>query len=273
LLKGLWGPLVVYSSILFDDFVVGCESVMDFLINEDESLEDLQCKGLKLIQKRKGFRFGIDAVLLANFANVKQNSHVIDLGTGTGIIPLLIYAKRMPGRIVGVEIQEYLVEMAKRSILLNSAESVIEIIEGDIKNLELLGRATFDSVTTNPPYTKSNSGIRCESIAKDISRHEILCSLEDVIRAASSLLKPGGDFAMVHKPERLIDIACLMREYKIEPKYMQFVHPYPSKKPNILLIRGVKGGGKDLKVMDPLYVYNCDGKYSDEINRIYGRGE
>lgn len=245
---------------------------MEILVNEDESLEDLQCNGLKLIQKKVGFRFGVDAVLLANFAIVKAKSKLIDLGTGTGVVPLLLGVKSKATQIIGVEIQEHLVDMAKRSVLLNQMEDKVQIISGDIKNLEALGRGTFDTVTTNPPYTKLNSGIRCSDTAKDISRHEILCSLEDVIKTSALLLKTGGNFAMVHKPERLADIVCLMRQYKIEPKYMQFVHPYPHKKPNILLVKGVKCGGADLKIMDPLYVYDLSGNYSKEINLIYGRG-
>lgn len=242
------------------------------LINSDESLEDLQCNGLKLIQKKDGFRFGVDAVLLANFATIKENTNVIDLGTGTGVVPLLLYAKSKAAKIVGVEIQEHLVDMAKRSVLLNNAQEKVEIINGDIKTLEHFGKGSFDVVTTNPPYTKLNSGIRCTDIAKDISRHEILCSLEDVIKTSSRLLKIGGNFAMVHKPERLADLICLMRQYKIEPKYLQFVHPYPNKKPNILLVKGVRGGGADLKIMAPLYVYDENMNYSKEINSIYGRG-
>lgn len=245
---------------------------MDVRINSGERVDDLQCKGLKLIQKEEGFCFGIDAVLLANFADVRKNDRVIDLGTGTGIIPILLAGKTQALSLVGLEIQEQMVEMAHRSVLLNDLQDRVKIVCGDIKEpLKHFKPASFNVVVTNPPYINKGGGIVNPSDTKAISRHELFCSLEDVIRTSSKLLIPGGRFAMVHKPERLADIIYLMRTWKIEPKYLRFVHPSPYKKPNLLLIRGIKNGNPELKMMEPLYVYDENGNYSDEINRIYGR--
>jgi len=245
---------------------------LDVRINSGERVDDLQCKGLKLIQKEEGFCFGIDAVLLANFADVRKNDRVIDLGTGTGIIPILLAGKTQALSLVGLEIQEQMVEMAHRSVLLNDLQDRVKIVCGDIKEpLKHFKPASFNVVVTNPPYINKGGGIVNPSDTKAISRHELFCSLEDVIRTGSKLLIPGGRFAMVHKPERLADIIYLMRTWKIEPKYLRFVHPSPYKKPNLLLIRGIKNGNPELKMMEPLYVYDENGNYSDEINRIYGR--
>jgi len=245
---------------------------LDVRINNGERVDDLQCKGLKLIQKEEGFCFGIDAVLLANFADVRKNDRVIDLGTGTGIIPILLAGKTQAASIAGLEIQEQMAEMAQRSVLLNDLQDRVRIVCGAIKDtFKYFKPASFDAVVTNPPYINRGGGIVNPLDTKAISRHEIFCSLEDVIRTSSKLLAPCGRFAMVHKPERLADIIFLMRTWKIEPKYLRFVHPSPYKKPNLLLIRGIKNGNPELKMMEPLYVYDEKGNYSDEINRIYGR--
>ncbi|NTV89028.1 MAG: tRNA1(Val) (adenine(37)-N6)-methyltransferase [Clostridiales bacterium] len=239
---------------------------------ENESIDDLQLNGLKLIQKKDGFRFGVDAVLLADFADVKKNDIVIDLGTGTGIIPVLLAAKKTPKHITGLEIQTDMAEMAARTIKMNDLEEKIDIVCGDIrKAVEKFGNASFSCVVSNPPYMNSGGGLVNPSDSKAIARHELLCSLEDVISTSSRLLCPAGRFAMVHRPERLVDIICLMRKYSLEPKYLRFVHPAPYKKPAMILIRGTKNGNAQLKVLEPLYVHDEAGKYSAEINRIYGR--
>ncbi|HHW47794.1 MAG TPA: tRNA1(Val) (adenine(37)-N6)-methyltransferase [Clostridiaceae bacterium] len=225
-----------------------------------------------IIQNTEAFCFGIDAVLLANFADVKKGDKVIDLGTGTGVIPILLAGKTQASKIVGVEIQPEMAEMASRSVKLNNLEDRIEIVTGDIKDsAEYFGSSTFNVVVTNPPYISKGSGLINPSDSKALSRHEILCTLEDVIRVSSKLLVPGGQFAMVHRPERLVDILCLMRNYKIEPKYIRFVHPSPYKKANLILIKGAKHGRPELKMMEPLYVYDENGNYSHEINQIYCR--
>ena len=241
-------------------------------IREDELIDDLQLNGLKLIQKKEGFKFGIDAVLLSHFANVKRNFRVMDLCSGTGIVPFLIYGKYCPKEIFGLEIQEDMFEMAERSANINNLEGKIHFINNDLKNinyLKSLGR--FDVVTVNPPYKLNNSGILNPLDKLAIARHEILCNLEDVIVASRTLLKDNGRLFMVHRPERLADIFGFMRKYKIEPKRVKMVHPKAGKAPNIVLVEGQRDGGAYLKWDEPLYVYNEDGKYTSDIDKIYGR--
>lgn len=241
-------------------------------IHEDESLDDLQLKGLNLIQKKDAFRFGVDAVLLADFANVKNKFRVVDLCTGTGIVPFLVVGKYNPNEVVGIEIQHEMIEMADRSVKLNNLENQVKFYEGDLKDTEFLKTlGKFDVLTVNPPYKLNNAGIKNPSDKLAIARHEILCNLEDVIKASRILLKDNGRMFMVHRPERLVDIITLMRKYKIEPKRIKMVHPNSNKAPNIVLVEGQKDGGKFLKWEAPLYVYNLEGGYSDEIERIYGR--
>ena len=245
---------------------------MEVIIKANERIDDLQCKGLRIIQNVEGFCFGVDAVLLSNFAEVKNNQRVIDLGTGTGIIPILIAGKTRAAEVVGIEIQEQIAQMAGRSIILNNLEERVKIVNEDIKNISsLYGKESFDVVTTNPPYKHSGSGLINPEDTKAISRHEIMCTLEDVIAASSALLKNNGRFFMVHRPERIVDILTLMRSYKLEPKRLRFVHPYPNKKPNLLLIEGLKYGKAFLNFMDPLYIHDDSGNYTQEINDIYGR--
>lgn len=246
----------------------------DINLLEDESIDDLQLDNLLLIQKKYGFRFGVDAVLLSSFANVKNRHRVIDLCTGTGIIPFLIYGKYKPKEVIGIEIQEDMVEMANRSSRYNEVENVVKFANADLKDINFLkSLGTFDVLTVNPPYKLNNSGILNPNDKLAIARHEILCNLEDVIKAARRLLKDNGRMYMVHRPERLIDIFELMRKYKIEPKRVQMIHPNVNKAPNIVLVEGQRDGGAYLKWEAPLYVYNEDGTYTKEINKIYGREE
>lgn len=245
---------------------------MKVYLNNDESIDDLQLKDLKLIQKEKAFRFGIDAVLLSDFAVVKGKHRVIDLCTGTGIVPFLIYGKCMPKEVYGLEIQEEMVDMAIRSAKLNDIERIVKFTHGDLKDkaiTEVLGR--FDVVTVNPPYKLNSAGIINPNDKLAIARHEILCNLEDVIVASRRLLKDNGRMFIVHRPERLADIFCLMRKYNIEPKRVKMVHPKVKKAANIVLVEGQRDGGEFLKWEDPLYVYDDTGKYTKEINLIYGR--
>ena len=241
---------------------------------EDESIDDLQLNGLKIIQKKDSFRFGIDAVLLSHFANVKKSQSAVDLCTGTGIVPILLYGKYTPTKIVGIEIQEEMSEMADRSVKLNLIEDKVKIITRDLKDigyLKSLGR--FDVLTVNPPYKLNNAGILNPSDKVAIARHEIMCNLEDVIIAARTLLKDNGRMFLVHRPERLADIFTIMRKYKIEPKRVQMVHPNTKKPPNIVLVEGIRDGGSFLKWEKPLFVYNDEGGFTEDINNIYGRGE
>lgn len=240
------------------------------VINENERIDDLQYKGLKIIQNKDGFCFGIDAVLLANFAkNMKRKNLVVDLCTGTGIVAILLSGKTDAQKIIGVEIQEESAEMAKRSVELNSLQGRVEIINQDLKKLKpIIEAGSVDTVTVNPPYMKAGSAIVNDENKMSIARHEVCCTLDDVVKEAARMLKTNGEFFMVHKPERLVDIFCTMRKYKIEPKRIRFVHPSVDKPANIVLIEGTRDGKEFLKFEKSLYVYE-NGKYTDEIYEIY----
>ena len=242
-------------------------------LKENERIDDLEFKGLKIIQNKSGFCFGIDSVLLSDFAkNIRNNAKVIDLGTGTGIINLLLSGKTKALEFVGVEIQEEVAEMAARSVELNNLEGKIKILNENILNLkEVYKPKSFDAVVTNPPYKKINTGLTNEDNKKLISRHEITASLKDFIQISAYLLKDYGEFYMVHRPDRLVDIFQLMREEKIEPKLIKFVYPKANKKTNLVLIKGVKNGKPFLEYDNNLIVYNEDGRYTDEILRIYNK--
>jgi len=240
-------------------------------IKPGERLDDLQVKNLKIIQNPQGFCFGIDAVLLANFVQLRKGDRVLDLGTGTGIIPLLIAGKTDTSHITAVEIQEEVAEMAGRSVRLNNLEDRISIVNRDLKEIEeILPINQFDIVTSNPPYMHPH-GLKNTNDKKAISRHEVKCTLEDVIRTASRFVKHMGKFFMVHRPERLVDILTLCRQYKLEPKRMQFIHPSYKKKPNLLLIECRKAAMPELRLMDPFYVYDENGKYTAHTYEIYGK--
>lgn len=244
---------------------------MEKLVLQEEAVDDLQ-NGYKIIQKTNSFRYGVDAVLLADFANIRKDHSVIDLGTGTGIIPILIYARKQPSEITAVEIQQDMAEMAERSVRLNGLEEHIRVLHMDLKDApELLGKAKYDYVVSNPPYVKKECGINNPSETKAIARFEIMCSLEELLSTAKELLKPGGKLCMVHRTDRLADIIYEMRSIGIEPKRIRFVHPSIGKRPNLLLIEGARGGNKELRFMDPLYIHDEAGNYTEEIYRIYGR--
>lgn len=246
---------------------------MEVNLKENERIDDLEFKGLKIIQNPEGFCFGIDSVLLSNFAKeIKRGAKVIDLGTGTGIIAILLCGKTELSKVTGIEVQEEVYDMAKRSISLNNLENRFEIINENIINLKnIFESGSFDVAVTNPPYKQINTGIQNEEEKKLISRHEIKASLEDFIKITQYLLKDKGEFYMVHRPERLADILCIMRNYKIEPKQIRFICPNIDKAPNLVLIKGVKNGGKFLKVEKNLYVYKKDGRYTEEVLKIYGK--
>lgn len=246
---------------------------LEVILKSNERIDDLQYKGLRLIQKTDGFCFGIDAVLLSYFAQVSKGGSVIDLGTGTGIIAVLLAAKKSPGKVIGLEIQPEIAEMAARSIALNGLGERVSIVQGDIRDaVGMFGASSFDAVTANPPYMTKGGGLLNPEDSKAISRHEILCTLNDVVSTAGKLLRPGGKFSMVHRPQRLADIICTMRDSSIEPKQLRFVHPSPGREPNLILICGTKNGNPELRVQEPLCVYDSSGGYSKEINDIYSRG-
>ena len=249
------------------------EKNMEIELKENERIDDLEFKNLKIIQNTKGFCFGIDAVLLSDFAkNIKKNAKVLDLGTGTGIISILLCGKTNLEKIVGVEVQKEVANMAKRSSKLNNLENKFEIINENIINLEnIYERNSFDVIVTNPPYKKENTGIVNEEEKKLISRHEVLAKLEDYIEISNKLLKDKGEFYMVHRPERLVDIIAYMRQYKIEPKEIRFVCSHEKEPPKLVLIKGVKNAKPFLKFKEDLYIYNDDGSYTDEIYEIYNK--
>lgn len=241
-------------------------------LKSDETLDDLQLKGICVIQKKDAFRFGVDAVLLANFPRIKRGARVIDLCSGTGIIPFILAGKTEASHIIGIEIQDDMVDMAKRSVSFNKLEDKITFINKDLKDLEFLKKLEkVDIVTVNPPYKLKNSGIINLSDKNAIARHEICCTLEDVVKGAKAVLKDNGRIYMIHRPDRLADIICTMRAYKIEPKLIKMIQPNTKKAPNMVLIEGQNNGGTFLKWEAPLYVYNADGSYTEEIDRIYGR--
>ena len=242
-------------------------------LKENERIDDLEFKNLKIIQNKEGFCFGIDSVLLSDFAkNIKKDSKVIDLGTGTGIICILLSGKTSAREFVGVEIQEEVADMAKRSVELNNLQDTITIINKNIRELNgTYERNSFDVVITNPPYKELNTGIQNDEEKKLISRHEITANLRDFIHISSYLLKDFGEFYMVHRPERLVDILSIMRDEKIEPKKIRFVYPNKSKKANLVLIKGIKFGRPFLEYDDNLYVYDENGNYTEEILRIYNK--
>jgi tRNA1Val (adenine37-N6)-methyltransferase len=244
---------------------------MENLVRDDERVDDLQINGYKIIQHPDKFCFGMDAVLLSSFAKVKEGEVALDLGTGTGILPILLEAKTGGAHFTGLEIQPESAEMANRSVLLNGLEDKIDIIEGDIKEAaQIFGKGSMNVVTSNPPYMTNHHGLKNPNDAKAIARHELLCSLEDVIRETSAVLKQMGRCYFVHRPFRLVEIITLMRKYKLEPKRMRLVYPFVDKEPNMVLIEGVKGGGPQLTVEPPLIVYDAPGQYTKEIYDIYG---
>ncbi len=244
---------------------------MTINLKPGERLDDLQRNGYQIIQTPEKFCFGMDAVLLSGFVKVKPGERVVDLGTGTGIIPLLLAGKYKPGKVYGLEIQAESADMAQRSVALNDLESIIEIKEGDIKEAsKLFGASSFDIVTSNPPYMANSNGLQNPNEALAIARHEILCSLDDVVGQASALLKERGRFYMVHRPERLGEIFAALHKYRLEPKKMRLVHPYIDREPNMVLIEALKGGNPGIRISKPLIVYESPGKYTQEIYDIYG---
>lgn len=243
------------------------------LLKENERIDDLEFKGLKIIQNKEGFCFGIDSVLISDYAkNLKKGAKVIDIGTGTGIIGILLCEKSEAKHITGIEIQEEVADMAKRSIKLNNLEEKFDVKNINIKDIfTQIEPNTIDAIVTNPPYMKLNTGAKNIEKKKLISRHEVECNLEDIIKISYKLLKSKSEFYMVHRAERMVDILYLLRKYRLEPKTIRFVHPRKEKEPNLILIKCVKDGGNGLKIDAPLIVYDDEGNYTDEIYKIYNK--
>ena len=246
---------------------------MEIKLKENERIDDLQLNNFKIIQNKDGFCFGIDAVLLSDFAkNIKNDSKVLDLGTGTGIISILLCGKTKLKKIIGVEVQKEVYDIACRNSELNNLQDKFEVINENIIDLvNIYEKNSFDVIVTNPPYKKKNTGILNDEEKKLISRHEILADLEDFINISNKMLKDKGEFYMIHRPERIVDIFELMRKYKIEPKEVRMVFSDKNNSPKMVLIKGVKNGKKFLKFRENLYIYKKDGNYTDEILKIYNK--
>ena len=241
-------------------------------IRENERLDDLEIKGLKIIQDPGKFCFGIDAVLLSGFAKVRPGENVLDIGTGTGIIPLLLSAKTDAGYIKAIEIQPDMADMAKRSVLYNNLQDRIEIICNDIKLAGMFIKiASVDVVVSNPPYIKNSHAIVNPKDSLGIARHEIACTLDDILSAASKMLKYHGRFYMIHKAHRLTEIVCKMKEYKLELKRLRSIHPFADKPAKMVLIEGIKQANPWLDIDPPLIIYKSGGVYTEEIMKIYGK--
>lgn len=243
---------------------------MTINLNPDERLDDLQRNGYKLIQNTKIFCFGMDAVLLCAFTKVDKGERVLDLGTGNGVIPILLKGRTEGKHFTGLEIQDVNVDLARRSVQYNRIEDDVLIVQGDIKEAsKIFGGASFDVVTTNPPYMNENHGLKNPESHKAIARHEILCTLEDVIREGTKVLKPGGRFNMIHRPHRLVEIIELMKKYRVEPKRIRFVHPFADKEANMVLIEGIRGAKPMVKIEPPLVIYEATGVYTEEVKKLY----
>lgn len=244
---------------------------MTIKLKENERIDELHRNGYQIIQNPERFCFGMDAVLLSGYASVKENEIVLDLGTGTGIIPILLEAKTKGFHFTGLEIQEDVADMARRSVSLNKLENKVRIVQGNIKEAsQIFGKSVFDVVTSNPPYMNENHGLKNPNLPKAIARHELLCNLEDIVRETALVLKPGGRFYMVHRPRRLIEIIGMLSKYHLEVKRLRPVYPMLGKEANMVLLEAVRGGKPLLKLEPPLIIYKEPGVYQDEIYDIYG---
>lgn len=235
----------------------------------NERADDLLRNNLKIIQSDEVFSFSMDAVLLARFCSAPLRGRIMDLCTGNGVVPMLV-STRSKAQLWGVEIQERLADMAARSVALNGLEDRITIMNGDLKDIhQRVGSGVFDLVTVNPPYLPVTAGEQNTNIHFAAARHEIYCTLEDVVAACSRLVRYGGKVAMVHRPGRLVDILTLMRQYRLEPKRIRFVHPKAEEEANMVLVEGIRDGKPDIRLLPPLVVYGSDGGYSPELMEVY----
>ena len=243
---------------------------MTINLKPEERLDDLQIKGYHIIQHPGKFCFGMDSSLLSSFVRVKPEEKILDLGTGTGVLPILLAAKTKGKHFTGLEIQEESADMAQRSVVYNQLEDRIQIVTGDIKEAaSIFGSVSFDVIVTNPPYMIGEHGIQNEKDAKTIARHEVLCTLDDILRESAKILPFKGRFYMVHRPFRLAEILSKMVQYKIEPKRMRLVYPYIDKEPNMVMIEGFRGGNSRMTIEKPLIVYRQDGSYTQEVLELY----
>jgi len=239
------------------------------LLSNEERIDDLMIGQLKIIQNQSEFCFSLDAILLAHFATLRQGNNVVDLGTGTGVIALLL-AARGAGHVTGLEMSQSMAAMAKRSVALNTLQDTVEIINGDLCNVkEWLPAGECDLVVSNPPYRPVGGGYISPNEKVAMAKHEVTATLQDVVNAAKYLVKTRGRFAMVHLPERMSEILVAMSQADLEPKRLQLVHSSVDKKPKMLLVEGIRGAKPGLEILPPLIVYKSDGSYSDEIQQYY----
>ncbi|MBD5528249.1 MAG: tRNA1(Val) (adenine(37)-N6)-methyltransferase [Lachnospiraceae bacterium] len=247
------------------------ETEKSFFLKDNERVDDLQRNGYRIIQHPDKFCFGMDAVLLSGFATAKRGEQVLDLCTGTGIVPILMEAKTEAAHLTGLEIQEESADMARRSVLLNGLQEKIDIVTGDVRKAgSYFSSAFFDVVTCNPPYMIGRHGLTNPDAPKAIARHEILCTLEEVVSQTAKLLRTGGHFYLVHRPFRLAEIMTTLVRHKLEPKRMRLVYPYVDKEPNMVLIEAVRGGKSRMTVESPLIIFSQRGVYTEEIREKYG---
>ncbi len=244
--------------------------MIDISLKEDEEIHDLGYSNLRIIQKNHGFKFGIDSILLADYSKqIKKNSIVVDIGTGTGIIAILLAAKTSLKKIYAVEIQPELADMARRSVELNNLNDKVEVINANIKDIcNYVNKNSVDVIVSNPPYKKAETGLKNVEKNKLISRHEIECNFEDIARESKKLLKDNGVICVIHRPERIVDVVCLFRKYRLEPKNIRFVQSRINEAPKMFLIKAVKGAGEFLKIEKPLIIYNNE-EYTEELKKIY----
>ncbi|MBP5292183.1 MAG: tRNA1(Val) (adenine(37)-N6)-methyltransferase [Lachnospiraceae bacterium] len=247
-----------------------CKDIENVWIKEGERIDDLQRDGLFIIQHPGKFCFGIDAVLLSGFCRLHHSYRVVDLGTGTGILPILLSAKTNARHFVGIEIQADMADMASRSVSMNNLSERISIINGDLKEVSsLLGKNCYEAVVCNPPYFKIGGGRRNPSKELEIARHEVMCTIEDIVRESQALLKQNGHFFMIYTASRLSEAICLLSKSGLQPKRLRLVHPFDHRDANLFMIEVVKGGRDGMVVEPPLIVYKEPGVYTDEVQDLY----
>ena len=247
------------------------QDLMTINLSENERIDDLQIKGYRIIQDKTAFCFGMDAVLLSDFADIKKNEKVLDMCSGTGILPILLAAKTQGKYFEGLEIQEKMARMAERSVSLNGLEERVGIRCGDVKEASMIyGRDAFDVITCNPPYMNQNHGLKNPDEPKAIARHEVLMTFEDACAQAFAVLKPGGRLYLVHRPQRLSELITTLKKHRMEPKRLRFVHPYIDEPANMVLIEAFKDGREQMRIDSPIIVYSAPNVYTKQIYDIYG---
>jgi len=241
-------------------------------MNQEMRWDDLQLGGLGIYQDKRQFCFGVDAVLLADFCRIRPKERVLDLCAGNGIIPILLAGKTKAKHIMGLELSERNCELFRKSVERNQLSEKLSVCCGDIKDIKtVVSGAEFDVVSCNPPYMEAGSGLLNAEDEVTWARHEVMCTLSDVLDAAAWSVKSGGRVCMIHRPHRMEDLLVGMRQRKLEPKRFRAVYPKPGKKASMILVEALRGGNPGMDVLPPLYIYDESGCYTREIDEIYGR--